>query len=178
MEILKDIISQEECNAINISIKSYERPIGDSLVPKSFSAYALPITEQLLLKLTDIVSDNVGKVLYPTYSYCRIYYTGATMRPHVDRPACEFSMSICIAGDSWPLWFQLKTPTPISLQPGNAVLYKGVEVEHWRNEYYGTGCTQVFLHWVDAHGRYADWKFDKRPTIGSKETDKTYWGKS
>jgi hypothetical protein len=176
MKILENIISVEDCEVLSKSIKLKERPIGDRLVPNSFSAYALPETEELLLKLTDKISTVTGKELFPTYSYCRIYYTGATMKPHTDRPACEISMSLCVGGESWPLWFEKHGP--VLLQPGNAVLYPGLELTHWREEYKGSGCTQVFLHWVDANGPYADWRYDRRPDIGSKETDKIYWGKS
>jgi hypothetical protein len=178
MKILSDILTPLECHELANKIKSYERPIGDSLVPKSFSAYALPETEQLLLKLTEYVSRVVDKKLYPTYSYCRIYYNGAIMRPHKDRAACEFSMSLSLTGDPWPLWFMVDTPMPVSLALGQAVLYNGMEFEHWREEYTGDKCTQVFLHWVDANGPYADWRYDRRPMIGTKESDKTYWGKS
>jgi len=176
MNILENLLSTSECEVLASSIKLKERPIGDKLVPKSFSAYALPETEELLLNLTDKVSSILDKNLYPTYSYCRIYYTGATMRPHTDRPACEISMSLCVSGESWPLWFEKYGP--VLLNTGSAVLYPGLELNHWREEYTGTGCTQVFLHWVDASGPYADWKYDRRPSIGSKETDKIYWGKS
>lgn len=178
MEILQDLIPANRLEFIANSIKQREEPRGDRLVPKSFSAYALPETEHLLLDLTPVISKHLGKELYPTYSYCRIYHTGATMRPHTDRPACEYSMSLCLSGESWPLWFQLDKPTPLTLQPGQAVLYKGLELTHWREEYFGTGCTHTFLHWVDATGSYANWKFDRRPNIGTKESDKLYWGKS
>jgi len=178
MEILKNLVSKDILIETALGIKSKEKPVGDRLVPNSFSAYALPETEKLLLDLTPIVSNHVKKELYPTYSYCRIYYPGATMPPHTDRNACEFSMSLFITGDTWPLWFQLSEPTAVILSPGDAVLYKGLETTHWREKYVGTGCTCVFLHWVDASGPYADWRYDRRPSIGSKETDKLYWGKS
>lgn len=179
MKILSNILNLQECDLLAEKIQLYERPIGDNLVPNSFSAYALPETEKLLLELTPIVSQTIGKELYPTYSYCRIYYTGASMRPHTDRSACEISLSLSLSGDPWPLWFRLgKDSVPISLKKGDAVLYNGLELEHWRNEYTGPGCTQVFLHWVVADGDYSDWKYDKRPAIGTGEFEKTYWGKS
>jgi hypothetical protein len=176
MKILKNLISLDYCRQIAISIKTKERPVGDSLVPKSFSAYALPATEQLLLDLTPVISDICQKNLFPTYSYSRMYYNGATMPPHTDRPACEYGLSICIAGETWPLYFEKYGP--VLLNHGDAVLYPGLELTHWRDEYQGAGCTQVFLHWVDADGPYAEWQYDRRPAIGSHETKKTYWGKS
>lgn len=179
MKILPHILDQRECDVLAEKIKKNERPVGDNLVPKSFSAYALPETETLLLELTPKVSDILERKLFPTYSYCRIYYPGASMRPHTDRPACEISMSLSLTGDPWPLWFKINNQSvPAVMKKGDAVLYKGLELEHWRDEYAGTGCTQVFLHWVYADGIYADWKYDRRPNIGTSEFEKTYWGKS
>jgi hypothetical protein len=178
MKILLHTLDPVECDILAKKIQSYEKPVGDNLVPNSFSAYALPETEELLLKLTPKICDIVGKELYPTYSYSRMYYPGASMPPHTDRNACEISMSLCISGEPWPLWFQLDRPTSAFLNPGDAVVYQGIEVTHWRDVYAGAGCTCVFLHWVDASGPYADWRYDRRPSIGSKETDKLYWGKS
>ena len=179
MKILSHILDPRECDILAAKIQSHEQPMGDSLVPKSFSAYALPETEALLLELTPKIARLVDKEVYPTYSYCRIYYTGASMRPHTDRASCEISMSLSLSGDPWPLWFKVgEQHVPISMKKGDAVLYKGLELEHWREEYTGLGCTQVFLHWVYADGDYSEWKYDRRPAIGSSEFEKTYWGKS
>ena len=50
------------------------------------------------------------------------------------------------------------------LEEGDAVLYKGCEVDHWREPYTeGTKLAQVFLHYVDANGPYTEWKNDKKP---------------
>lgn len=179
MKILSSILDPRECDTLAAKIKLHEQPIGDNLVPKSFSAYALPETESLLLEITPKIAQIVGKEVYPTYSYCRIYYTGASMRPHTDRASCEISMSLSLTGDPWPLWFKVgEQNVPISMKKGDAVLYKGLELEHWRDEYTGPGCTQVFLHWVYADGEHTEWKYDRRPNIGSSEFEKTYWGKS
>jgi hypothetical protein len=40
MKILSNILTAQECIELTNSIRSYEQPVGDSLVPKSFSAYA------------------------------------------------------------------------------------------------------------------------------------------
>lgn len=178
MKIIENLLSAEDCDILSKQIKVKERPVGDRLVPLSFSAYALQHTEMLLASLTDKISNIVNKQLLPTYSYARIYYTGATMPKHTDRHACEVSLSLSLTGDPWPLWFMLDLPTPVSLSKGSAVVYYGIEVPHWREQYTGPGCTQVFLHWVDANGPYADWQYDRRPAIGSDESEKFYWGKS
>jgi hypothetical protein len=55
----------------------------------------------------------------------------------------------------------------VDMQIGDAVLYKGMEVEHWREKYTeGQWQAQVFLHYVDANGLYADQKYDGRKSLG------------
>jgi len=162
---IDNVLSAEACKDLDSSIKLNIRPVRDKLVEKCHSAYALSETESLLLKLTDLVSSTVKKQLYPTYSYCRVYHKGASMRPHIDRWSCEISMSLCVGGEPWPLWFE--NYGPMLLQPGSAVIYPGTEITHWREEYPGSGCTQVFLHWVDANGPYANYKYDCRDSIAA-----------
>ena len=51
------------------------------------------------------------------------------------------------------------------LSPGDALIYRGVECFHWRGAYAGNQLVQVFLHYVDRSGPYADKKFDGRKTL-------------
>jgi hypothetical protein len=54
----------------------------------------------------------------------------------------------------------------VILQPGDMVVYKGSEVEHWREPYTGKEQIQLFFHYVDANGPHAECKFDYRPMLG------------
>jgi hypothetical protein len=52
--------------------------------------------------------------------------------------------------------------TSIMLDEGDAVIYRGCELPHWREAYNeGTKLAQVFLHYVDANGKFTEWKDDK-----------------
>ena len=56
---------------------------------------------------------------------------------------------------------------PFVLEPGDAVVYKGCEVVHWRGESVDTEVTaQFMLHYVDQNGPYAKFKFDTRSRLG------------
>jgi hypothetical protein len=33
------------------------------------------------------------------------------------------------------------------MEPGDATIYLGCELEHWREEFKGEDCAQVFLHY-------------------------------
>ena len=41
-------------------------------------------------------------------------------------------------------------------------MYKGCELEHWREKFYGESCGQVFLHYNDANTATAKNQFDGR----------------
>ena len=52
--------------------------------------------------------------------------------------------------------------TSVLLEEGDAAIYRGCEVVHWREAYNeGTKLAQVFLHYVDANGQFTEWKNDK-----------------
>jgi hypothetical protein len=48
------------------------------------------------------------------------------------------------------------------------MFYRGVECPHWREPLNGDHVAQVFLHYVDQNGPYAEWKYDKRPALSFK----------
>ena len=56
--------------------------------------------------------------------------------------------------------------TEIELDVGDAVIYKGCELAHWRNDFEGDWHAQVFLHYVNADGPHKEWFMDKRIMLG------------
>lgn len=140
-------------------------------VEQSFTWYAPYMSESLLLYLHPRIQEIVGKTLHPAYSYARIYWQGAILEKHIDRPSCEYSVTITLEDDGkedWPIWFKKKDGEEVSvvLKEGDGCIYEGTQIPHWRTEYTGKRQTQAFLHYVDANGPYADWKFDKRQFVG------------
>lgn len=137
----------------------------------SYSRYGDPLIETVMHNATEHMEELTGKKLYPTYSYTRVYVKGDVLKPHVDRFACEYSATIHVAtkGESWPIWMKVNGGEPMHfvLEPGDAVVYKGCEVVHWREVADKTEVNaQITLHYVDQNGPYVDYKFDKRPGIG------------
>lgn len=142
---------------------------GDLQSPKSFCVYAAPFFESLALQLNDKMSSITSLELYPTYTYARIYYKGAILNPHVDRPSCEYSTTLCIdSTDIWDFYIKDKSGEEkvLKLNPGDMCVYSGCELEHWRNPYKGEMQMQCFLHYVNSQGPYANYKYDKRPIMG------------
>lgn len=144
---------------------------GDSQVTNSFAYYSALCFEALSLQLQPLMEQITGKELYPTYTYARIYYNGATMAIHKDRPSCQFSstVNISIDEDPWEIWFETLNGEhkAVKLWPGDLIVYKGDTLNHWRDAYQGQRQTQAFLHYVDKFGNYRDYKWDHRPYLGT-----------
>lgn len=136
-----------------------------------FSYYADPLVEVLLLASKEAVEDATGKELLPTYSYSRIYQAGEQLNPHVDRPSCEISVTVNVAtkGEFSPIYTQYgqNDPEKHVLSPGDAVVYLGCDVMHWRQPLKdGQLNVQFMLHYVDKHGPHAEYAKDKRHNYG------------
>jgi hypothetical protein len=66
----------------------------------------------------------------------------------------------------WPLHLETAAgAVAASLGPGEGLLYRGHDQAHWREAFAGTQMVQVFLHYVDRNGPFANLKFDERPTL-------------
>ena len=156
------------------SLKRNQFNSGDDPVSSHYK-YADPLIETILFNSKEELEDITGLSLHPTYSYSRVYMKGDELKPHIDRPACEISVTVHVAtqGKPWPIWMQVPGKEPISytLEPGDAVVYKGCEVEHWREKATDTDLNaQFMLHYVNQHGSCADFKWDKRLGLGFSDT--------
>ena len=136
-----------------------------------YAFYADPLAETVLYNSREEIESICGRSLYPTYSYSRVYVRGDELKKHVDRSSCEISVSVNVAidGSPWPIWCRYKGNSAVKcvLEPGDAVVYKGCEVEHWREPLQHASINaQFMLHYVDADGPYASYKWDSRPSLG------------
>jgi len=142
-------------------------PGEDHQCPKSFSWYGDCMMDVLCHVCNDKMSEIVGRPLCPTYSFCRYYLNGDTLEKHKDRESCEFSTTLCLGGDPWPLFVRNNNgqDVKIDLEPGDMMVYSGCELLHWREQFQGEVCSQVFLHYNEANGKYQN-VFDGRIGMG------------
>ena len=54
----------------------------------------------------------------------------------------------------------------VDLKPGDMLIYKGMELEHWREAFEGDNCIQVFLHYNQVSKKADNNRFDTRPHLG------------
>ena len=158
-------------NYVELEKKKGKKKI-DPMFPNAFCMVNDALCESILLNFHPIIEQISGKKLFPTYSYLRIYTKGDVLEKHVDRRACEYSCSITLDYEAerlWPIFIKpFDKDIKLEMDRGDVLLYKGCEVEHWRDKFKeGNSWIQLFLHYVDANGEYSNEKFDKRSEIGS-----------
>ena len=145
---------------------------SDKQIPNTYSHYADIVMETLLEKIKPVMEENTGLKVLPTYTYARIYKKGDILKRHKDRPSCEISTTINLGGDSWPIYLEPsgekgKEGVKVNLNPGDMLIYRGCELEHWREAFEGDNCGQVFLHYNEANSPEGQKNiYDGRPFIG------------
>jgi hypothetical protein len=145
---------------------------NDEQIPETYSHYGDVAMETLLEKVKPLMEKETGLKLNETYSYARIYKKGDILHRHKDRYSCEISTTLNLGGDEWPIYLEPsgekgKEGIEVIMQPGDTLIYRGCDLEHWREAFEGENCGQVFLHYNDASKEDADKnKFDSRPFLG------------
>ena len=194
---LKNALDKQSCEVLTNELKNLvetKKTIKDEQCPLSEAVHGAQIFDNLLEAMLPYFEQQSGLKLYPTYSYARLYnQQGEELKNHRDRPACEISASLTLdfEGNVWPIFMAdeatkqdgvlkvgehdshnyIKNVSKIKMEIGDAVMYRGCDKWHWREPYVeGKWQAQVFLHYVDANGPHAEWKYDKRESLGLSKT--------
>tara|TARA_E500000178_G_C17002819_1_gene746576 strand:- start:341 stop:1084 length:744 start_codon:yes stop_codon:yes gene_type:complete len=144
-----------------------------------YSLYGDMMFDTILSSKTEQMKNLTGLNLFPTYSYHRLYTTDSVLDKHIDRKSCEVSTTLCLGYDvsnvnskmypdyNWPMWVKTKNneDVPVHLQPGEMLIYRGCEIEHWRDKFKGNNHAQVFLHYNEVDGQYNN-LYDGRKFLG------------
>ena len=155
----------------------------DEHVPTSFSRYRYPPYREVHALLGQAIENILQIDLFPTYYYERCYWKGSVLERHVDRPACEISISVQVSSNTkpWPICFKKPNgeEASVTMNNGDGVIYKGIEIEHWRNKLDSkynrfqryikklrkidddTYHHQIFFHYVKAQGNYVHFAYDR-----------------
>jgi|TARA_B110000503_G_C7068783_1_gene379973 hypothetical protein len=179
---LKNVIPVDICKIITkYALLKEENEFTPELgntaqVENAHSVYSDTLMETMLHFLLPHVEKNTGLSLCSTYTYYRVYRPGMMLDRHRDRPSCEISTTVCfgfnyINTDPEYRWGMYVEPEIlISQDPGDLIIYRGCEVDHWRDSFVaGSGSYQVqgFLHYIDKNGPfYPEYAYDKRPNLG------------
>ena len=122
---------------------------------------------------------NAEKTISGLYKYifkskgkkirARLSLISSSIKKHKDRYSCEISTTLNLGGDNWPIYLdptgrEKQAGIKIELKPGDMLIYSGCDLEHWREEFNGDDCGQVFLHYNKSSSKTAKENYlDKRP---------------
>ena len=158
--VVPNLISEDPTHALcaldlkPIAEKQVKRGVGDNIETKDSFNSVHDAFWPLHLQLTKTIQDYtcwIPNTLVPTYYYQRTYTNGAILPKHRDRHACQVSVSLHLGSDK-PWEFTIGSQS-VTLNPSDAVIYKGTEVYHERaTPFAGNFYSQLFLHYVHKNG--------------------------
>ena len=110
--------------------KTFEK---DEQVPGSFAmGHGNLVFDSLLKTMKPKMEYCTGLDLFPTYTYTRLYKPGNELKIHKDRPSCEISITLKLSDTGWYNWPIWMVDSPYDLNDGDGVIYRGCDLEHWR----------------------------------------------
>lgn len=171
-KIIQNFLSQDEISLFKIWSEIMHRKntkfFNDGMIAPNHDTYFYgeAATDALLIKKIPFIEKQIHLNLLPSYSYGRVYTRCAYLKKHKDRPSCDLSLTIQVGSDGtpWPIYMDDKE---VILEDGDAVIYKGTEVEHFRERFSGDWHAQIFLHYVEKEGKYKEFYLDKRQVLGT-----------
>jgi len=165
--VVRNLVETTDLYKLMLGVSKYCKCDKDNKkAPAFYGNPVMNILHQKLLKKTEEVFD---KELWLTYNYGRNYMRGSILKRHHDRPACEYSISLCMGYDGKKPWkiylkdLEGKTQS-VNLKAGDALFYQGTKCDHWRRKLTAKNNLQVFFHYVDKHGPYKKERGDKLKT--------------
>jgi len=188
-QVYDTCLKQRYISPYEVLLGEYEP--ADGQIPHTYCCYADIAMETLMLKCQPIMEKTTGLKLQPAYTYARVYKKGDILKRHKDRFSCEVSTTMNLGGDPWSIFLnpdpkaghvygphrgihqvQNYMPTTdkgikVNLKVGDMLVYSGCELEHWREEFKGKICAQVFLHYNNKKTKSSGQNlFDKRLHLG------------
>ena len=146
--------------------------MDDPTVENTWATYGDVFFDTILSEKKEDIEKAIDYKLVETYTYARLYKHGDILKRHKDRPSCQISATMFLGGEPWSIYVDNTGGTnnpgiKVDLEPGDCLMYRGCELEHWRDEFKGEICGQVFFHYNDASDPQSkELKFDRRPVLG------------
>jgi hypothetical protein len=161
--VLRDLIHPLQLGALR---RHYRALLAAGDVPKGdwieerYGLHSEMMASFLHLQLDGLVSEIAGEPVKPSFVYFGSYRPGAVLPRHVDRPQCQFSISLLVDYSpepegpcGWPLYLEnARVPQPAlaaDLALGDGAVYRGQEVFHYRHALpEGHQASLLFLNYV------------------------------
>lgn len=149
----------------------YVSDFPDIVKPASIFSYSDALTESIMLQMLPDMRDITGiDLLEPSYSFVRFYEKGNWLDKHMDRPSCQYSVTLPLMSHDDTPWSIYIAGNAIDLELGDMLVYKGEEAEHWREPYTGEYQVQAHLHYIDfSDSQHMSYIRDGRSSYGEKK---------
>lgn len=127
----------------------------------SANAHSDACGDTVMYVIRSAIEAHTGLKLLPTYSFVRMYSKGDSLGRHKDGKQNQVSCNICIEKDSdWPLGISDgKEDHTVIMEPGDAVIYQGYALDHWREKFTGGRQVQLISGYVVEGGEYENLRF-------------------
>jgi len=163
VKVVKNFLDKEQCDfyADRMEASKGSMIFDDGQCSNSWAEYGA--NWDMLEDCVEKMEEHTGLRLGPTYDYCRIYSVGEVLNRHSDRPSCQVSATVCLRNEGAPWefhWSPSKSSQGLEQgsyapEQGDAIIYAGCEVEHWRDPNPDGVVYQAFIHYVDLDGPHA-----------------------
>ncbi len=127
-------------------------------VPERSAFHNDPMMHYFHLQMNGYLNQIMVEKIKASYVFSVIYHEGAILHRHVDRPQCRWNLSLMLGSTpevtmdtTWPIYLEIDGKAiEVRLMPGDAVLYSGTDIPHWRDaQPTGLECVVSFFHFVD-----------------------------
>lgn len=185
VEGLLDETEWEQVHRTIATLRPDDLDLGEAKSFGRFVARNRPFFSDLQRRLTSFVSERVGEAVEPAYNFLSLYGAPGVCAPHIDAPSAKWTLDLCVAQSApWPIYFSQVVPwpehgalteegaddwadavkaspalrfEPVSLEPGQAVIFSGSSQWHYRDRMpAGPGrqfCELLFFHYIPAGTR-------------------------
>ena len=156
--ILRDLLPPPVADAVR---RYYDDAIDQGFLiaaePYLFGHHNEPLAVWLHHHLTSLVARVVAAPVKPSYAFVAVYGEGGELQRHTDRAQCEYTLSIAAGARTpsggqtvWPLYLDTAGGrVEARLAVGDAVLFKGREIPHFREPLVGAvTSTSLLVHYV------------------------------
>ena len=132
-------------------------PLGDEQCPLRYGVHNESVARFFHHQIAKAVGAVAGEAIKPSYVYLASYVSGAELKKHIDRPQCEFSVTLCLdfspepeRATSWPILLDTaEGSVTVNQALGDGLVYRGTKVPHYRSVLAeGHMSTSIFFHYV------------------------------
>lgn len=189
---LKDrFFTEDQARTIQIAFKSIKPDLLEThelIQHGRFVVHDHPMLIDLHAAVAPTVSEIVGEMVEPIYTFIALYNRNGKCPVHLDAPVSKWTLDFCIdQSESWPIAFSEVVPWPedfdggnerwedqirfssghrfesVSMKPGQAVIFSGSSQWHYREPFTNPGarshCNLLFMHFIPAGMKgVSEWK--------------------